>query len=44
VLIEFQLAMAVLAFFLGTVATLIATMLAGVRVARMPIGEALRAV
>ena len=44
VLIEFQPAMAVLAFFLGTAATLIATMLAGVRVVRMPIGEALRAV
>jgi len=44
VLIEFQPAMAVIAFLLGTGATLIATVLAGVRVVRMPIGEALRAV
>lgn len=44
VLIEFQPAMAVIAFLLGAGATLIATVLAGVRVVRMPIGEALRAV
>jgi putative ABC transport system permease protein len=44
VLIEFQPAMAALAFALGTVATLVATTLAAIRVVRMPIGEALRAV
>lgn len=42
--IEFQPAMALLAFCLGTAATLLATALAGIRVVRMPIGEALRAV
>ena len=44
VLIEFQPAMALIAFLLGAAATLLATVLAGVRVVRMPIGEALRAV
>jgi putative ABC transport system permease protein len=44
VLIEFQPTMALYAFLLGTAATLVATTLAGIRVVRMPIGEALRAV
>lgn len=44
VLIEFQPAMALFAFVLGAAATLLATMLAALRVVRMPIGEALRAV
>ena len=44
VLIEFQPTMAVIAFLLGAGATLLATVLAGIRVVRMPIGEALRAV
>lgn len=44
VLIEFQPTMALYAFLLGTAATLVATALAAIRVVRMPIGEALRAV
>jgi putative ABC transport system permease protein len=40
---EFQPMMALLAFLLGAAATLVAATLAGTRVARMPIGEALRA-
>jgi putative ABC transport system permease protein len=44
VLIEFQLAMALFAFILGVSATIAATALASLRVVRMPIGEALRAV
>lgn len=44
VLIEFQPTMALFAFVLGAAATLLATMLAALRVVRMPIGEALRAV
>jgi len=44
VLIEFQPTMALYAFVLGTAATLVATTLAAIRVVRMPIGEALRAV
>lgn len=44
VLIEFQPAMALSAFLLGAAATLLATVLAAIRVVRMPIGEALRAV
>jgi putative ABC transport system permease protein len=44
VLIEFQPGMAVIAFTLGAAAALTATLLAGVRVARMAIGDALRSV
>lgn len=44
VLIEFQPAMALFAFALGAAATLLATVLAALRVVRMPIGEAMRAV
>lgn len=44
VLIEFQPYMALVAFALGMLTAMVATLLAGVRVARMPIAEALRAV
>jgi putative ABC transport system permease protein len=44
VLIEFQPVMALYAFLLGAAATLLATLMAAVRVVRMPIGEALRAI
>lgn len=44
VLIEFQPAMAVITFSLGTAAALAATLLAGIRVVSMSIGDALRAV
>lgn len=43
VLIEFQPEMALFAFALGAAATLLATLLAALRVVRMPISEALRA-
>lgn len=42
VLIEFQPAMALITFSLGAAAALSATLLAGIRVARMSIGDALR--
>lgn len=42
VLIEFQPEMAVTTFILGAIAALLATLLAGIRVARMNIGKALR--
>lgn len=44
VLIEFQSYMAVFAFSFGTLTAIAATLLAGLRVVRMPIAEALRAV
>ena len=44
VLIEFQPYMALVALSFGTLTAVVATLLAGIRVARMPIAEALRAV
>lgn len=42
VMIELQPDMAIYAILLGTITALIATLFAGIRIARMPIGEALR--
>lgn len=42
--IELQWMMAVKTFFMGTVCAMLGTIVAGMRVARMPIGEALRSV
>jgi putative ABC transport system permease protein len=44
VFIELQMATAVWTFCMGVAAALVATLLAGLRVAKMPIGEALRSI
>lgn len=44
VFIELQPETAVLTFFLGVAAAIVATLIAGLRVARMPIGDALRSI